>query len=145
MMTIIIFWIRQLQKKLDPRAARPYLFSDGQNMYNPVVSVCTVNLQNCTHFTYSLRTDSYVTCREYCKKIEIYTARHLLSAIFIARYLNIESKKHNSTYSLRLDFYPLYLGGFLIYYLSCQTNRRGHTSPKVRVVPGTWELAVGPS
>ena len=28
----------------DPRAARPYLFSDEQNMYNRVVLVCTVNL-----------------------------------------------------------------------------------------------------
>ena len=28
----------------DPRAARPYLFSDGQNMYNRVVLVCTVNV-----------------------------------------------------------------------------------------------------
>ena len=28
----------------DPRAARPYLFSDGQNMYNGVVLVCTVNV-----------------------------------------------------------------------------------------------------
>ena len=27
----------------DPRAARHYLFPDGQNMYNPVVLVCTVN------------------------------------------------------------------------------------------------------
>ena len=70
----------------DPRAARPYLFSDGQNMYNRVVLVCTVNvyipaslgrwpilryLQNCTHFTYSLRTDPYVSCWEYCKQFEI--------------------------------------------------------------------------
>ena len=56
----------------DSRAARPYLFSDVQNMYNRVVLVCTVNvyipaslgqryLQICTHFTYSLRTDSYVS------------------------------------------------------------------------------------
>ena len=28
----------------DPRAARPYLFSDGQNMYNRVVLVCTVSV-----------------------------------------------------------------------------------------------------
>ena len=28
----------------NPRAARPYLFSDGQNMYNRVVLVCTVNV-----------------------------------------------------------------------------------------------------
>ena len=28
----------------DPSAARPYLFSDGQNMYNRVVLVCTVNV-----------------------------------------------------------------------------------------------------
>jgi hypothetical protein len=28
----------------DPRAARPYLYSDGQNMYNRVVLVCTVNV-----------------------------------------------------------------------------------------------------
>ena len=58
----------------DPRAPRSYLFSDGQNMYNRVVLVCTWTytyplpwadgqfsgtgyyryLQNCTHFTYSL-------------------------------------------------------------------------------------------
>ena len=87
----------------DLRAARPYLFSDGQNMYNPVVLVCTVNplacadgqfsgpmyyryVKNCSHFTYSLRTDSYVCFREYCKQFEIKTARHLLSAVFIARH-----------------------------------------------------------
>ena len=28
----------------DPRAARPYLFSDGQNIYNRVVLVCTVRI-----------------------------------------------------------------------------------------------------
>ena len=28
----------------DTRAARPYLFSDGQNMYNRAVLVCTVNV-----------------------------------------------------------------------------------------------------
>ena len=28
----------------DPKATRPYLFSDGQNMYNRVVLVCTVNV-----------------------------------------------------------------------------------------------------
>ena len=28
----------------DTRAARPYLLSDGQNMYNRVVLVCTVNV-----------------------------------------------------------------------------------------------------
>ena len=28
----------------DPRTTRPYLFSDGQNMYNRVVLVCTVNV-----------------------------------------------------------------------------------------------------
>ena len=84
------------------------LFSDGQNMYNRVVLVCIVNLhqltwtslgprpilryevlpvrKNVTHFTYSLRTDSYVSCREYGKPFEINTVRHLLSAIFIARH-----------------------------------------------------------
>ena len=54
-----------------PRAPGLYLFSDGQNMYNRVVLVCTVNLyaslgrrsilwyqvpqirKNCTHFTYN--------------------------------------------------------------------------------------------
>ena len=49
--------------------------------------------------------------------------------------LNIESKKHNLTYSLRLYLYLLYLGGFLIYFVSCQTNRRGQISPKVPKVP----------
>ena len=79
--------------------------SDGQNMYSRVVLVCTVNvyipaslgrppilryLQNCTHFTYSLRTDSYVSYRVYCKQFEINTfyRRHLFSDT-----LNIESKK----------------------------------------------------
>ena len=58
----------------DPRVARHYFFSDGQNMYNPVVLLCTVNVhmpvslgrrpilkykvlqvrKNYTHFTYSL-------------------------------------------------------------------------------------------
>ena len=28
----------------DPKAPGPYLFSDGQNMYNGVVLVCTVNV-----------------------------------------------------------------------------------------------------
>ena len=28
----------------DPRTARPYSLSDGQNMYNRVVLVCTVNV-----------------------------------------------------------------------------------------------------
>ena len=28
----------------DPRAARPYLFSDGENTYNRVVLLCTVNV-----------------------------------------------------------------------------------------------------
>ena len=28
----------------DPRAPRPYLFPEGQNMYNQVVLVCTVNI-----------------------------------------------------------------------------------------------------
>ena len=28
----------------DPRAPKPYLLSDGQNMYNRVVLVCTVNV-----------------------------------------------------------------------------------------------------
>jgi hypothetical protein len=127
-------------------AARPSLFSDEQNMYNRVVLVCTANvyiptslggrpilryLQSCTHFTYSVRTDSYVCFREYCKQFEI------LSAIFITRSLNIDSKKHNLAYSPRLDFYLLYLGSFLIYFISFQTNRKGQTSPKVPVVPGT--------
>ena len=106
----------------DPRAARPNLFSDGQNMYHLVVLVCTVNVyipaslcrrpilryQVCkkfTHFTYSLKTDSCVGCREYCKQFDINAARHLLSAVFIARHFNIERKKPNLTYSLRLYFY----------------------------------------
>ena len=38
-------------------------------------------VRNCTHFTSSLRTDSYVGCREYCKQFEINTARHLLLAV----------------------------------------------------------------
>ena len=28
----------------DPKAARPYLLSEGQNMYNRVVLVCTMNV-----------------------------------------------------------------------------------------------------
>ena len=95
----------------DPRAARLSLFSDGQNIYNRVVLVCTVNvhippclgrrpilryyryLRNCTHFTYSLRTDSYINCREYCKQFEIDSARHLLSAVFIARHFTYRKQK----------------------------------------------------
>jgi hypothetical protein len=42
--------------------------------------------------------------------------------------LNIECK-HNLTYSLRLYFYLLYLGGYFI--------RSSQTSPKVPVVSGT--------
>jgi hypothetical protein len=93
------------------RVARPYLFPNGQNMYNRVVLVCTMNvyipanlgrrpiirynryLQNCTHFTYSLRTDSCLNCREYCEQFEINTVRHLLSAIFIARYFKYRKQK----------------------------------------------------
>ena len=94
---------------IDPRTPRPYLFSDGQytSMYNRVELVCTVNvyipaslgrrpilryLQNCTHFTYNLRTDSYVICREYCKQFEI-DARHLVSAVFIARDFKYRKQK----------------------------------------------------
>ena len=96
----------------DTRAARPYLFSDGQNMYHGVVLVCTVNvyipaslvrrsilryqvLQVPTklYSPYSLRTDSYVSCREYCKQFEINTARHLLLAIFIARHFKYRKQK----------------------------------------------------
>ena len=50
-------------------------------------------LQNCTHFTYNVRTDSYVSCREYCKQFEINTTRHLLSAVFIARYFKYRKHK----------------------------------------------------
>ena len=50
----------------DPRTSRPYLFPDGQNMYNRVVLVCTVNVYMPAslgqryyvknyHFTYILR------------------------------------------------------------------------------------------
>ena len=76
----------------DPSAARSYLFSDGQNMHNRVVFACTVNVhipatlrrrpilryqvrKNCTHFTYSLRTESCVSCWEHCKQFEMNTAR----------------------------------------------------------------------
>ena len=111
-----------------PRS-RPCLFSDGQNIYKPVVLVCTVDvyilaslgrrsilryqvLQVRTHIIYSLRTDSYVSCMEY-KQFEINTSRHLLSAIFIARYFKYRKQKHNLTCSLRLDFYLWYLGGYI--------------------------------
>ena len=50
-------------------------------------------LRICTHFTNSLRTDSYVSCKEYCKIFEINTARHLLLAIFIARYFKYRKQK----------------------------------------------------
>ena len=93
--------------------------------------------RNCTHFTYSLKTNSYVSCREYCKQFEINTAIHLLPDT-----LNIDSNKHNLTYILRLYFYLSYLGGSLIYFVSCQTNRRGQTSPKVPLAcipPLMWE------
>ena len=76
---------------------------------------------NCAHFTYSLRTDSYVSCREYCRQFEMNTAR----------YFKYRKQKLNPTYSLRFYFYLLYLGGFLIYFVSCQTNLRGQTFPKV--------------
>ena len=111
--------------QLDTRAPRPYLFSDGQDMYNRLVLMCTVNVyilarlgrwpilrhqvlqvrKNSTHFTYSLETDSYVCCREYGKKIEINTARHLLWVVFIARYVKYRKQKTQLTYSLRLYFY----------------------------------------
>ena len=95
------------------RAARPYLFSDGQNMYNRVILVCTVNVyihaslgrlpnvkyqvlqvrQNCTHFTFSLRTNPYVSCRKYCKQFENNNIRHLLSAVFIVRHFKYRKQK----------------------------------------------------
>ena len=104
----------------DPRAPRPYLVSNRQNVHNRVVLVCTVNVYisasldqrpilryqvlqvriNCTRFTFSLRTDSYVICRGYCKQFEINIATHLLPAVFrqLSDTLNIESKKHNPNY-----------------------------------------------
>ena len=92
----------------DPRAPRPYLFSDRHNMYYRVVLVCTVNLyipanlsrrpilrylQNGTHFTYSVTTDSYASCGKICKQFEINTARHLLSAVFIARHFKYRKQE----------------------------------------------------
>ena len=104
--------------------------------YNRVVLVCTVNLYipaslgrrpilryqvlQVRKKLYSLylqseKTDSYVFCREYCKKNEINTAIHLLSAVFIARHFKCRKEiKHNLTYSLRLYFYLLYLGATLM-------------------------------
>ena len=51
----------------DPRAPRPYLFFDGQNMYNRLVLGTGYYryVKKFTHFTYSLRTDSYVSYMEY--------------------------------------------------------------------------------
>jgi hypothetical protein len=63
---------------------------------------------------------------------DIFCWQYLLSDTF-----NIESKKYNFTYSLSLYFNALYLGGFLMYFVSCLTNRRGQTFPKVPVVTGT--------
>ena len=37
------FWLLEVIGR-DLRAARPYLFSDGQNIYNQVVLVSTVNV-----------------------------------------------------------------------------------------------------
>ena len=99
----------------DPRAARPYLFSEGQNMYNRVVLVCTsiVNvyipasldrrpilkyqvLQVPTKF-YSLYLQPWglilISCKEYCKQFEINTARFLLSAVFIVRHFKYRKQK----------------------------------------------------
>ena len=95
-------------------------------MYNRIVLVCTVNVhsyipaclgrrpipryqvlkvrKNCTYFTYSLKTDSYVSCREYCQQFEINTARHLMSAVFIARHFKYRKQK-TQPYSLRTDSY----------------------------------------
>ena len=87
--------------------------------------------ENCTHFTYSLRTDSYISCREYCKQFEMNTARYLLSEVFIGKHFKWGKQKRNLTYSLRLYCHILYLGAILIYFVSCQTNRRGQKSPKV--------------
>ena len=64
----------------DPRAARLYLFSDAQNIYDRVMLVCTVSVcilaslgrwpilryqvrqvsKNLTNFTYSLRAHFYI-------------------------------------------------------------------------------------
>ena len=97
------------------------------NMYNRLELVCTVNvyipaimgrrpilryqvLKNCTHFTYSQRTDSYVICREYCKQFKI-----ILPDTFCQQYRHFKyrkKKKIKNTYSLILYFYLLYLGGY---------------------------------
>ena len=139
----------------DPRVSRPYLFSDGQNIYNRVVLVCRVNVyipaslgrrpvlrqtryvKNCTHFTYSLRTDSYGSCRECCKQFEINTARHLLSAVFIARHFKYRKQKTQPNLQSETLFLSIIFRRFLINFVSYQTNRRCQTSIKVSVVPGT--------
>ena len=80
-------------------------------MYNRVVLVCIVvnvyipasldrlpilrYLENCTHFTYSLRTDSYLNCREYCKQFEINTTRHLQSTVIMSKCFNAEVRGSN--------------------------------------------------
>ena len=46
------------------------------------------------------------------------------------------------TYSLRFYFYLLYLGDYFNKFGKLQTNRRGQKSPKVPVVPGTWEAGM---
>jgi hypothetical protein len=68
-----------------------------------------------------MRTDSYLSYREYCKQFEPNTARHPLSGVFIARHFTYRKQK-TQTY---LQSETLFL---------CIVFR---TSPKVPKVPGT--------
>ena len=99
--------------------------------------IATYRYINCTHITYSLRADFYVSCREYCKQFEINTARHLLTAIFIAKYFKYRKLKTQPYLQSDTLFLSIIFMGLSTYFLSCQTNRRGQTSPKVPVVLGT--------
>ena len=90
----------------------PYLLSEGQNMYNRVVLVYTVNvyipaslgrwpilryqvLQVPKKIVLTLLTvwGLNVSCREYCRQFEINNARHLLSTVFIARHFKYRKQK----------------------------------------------------
>ena len=148
---------------------RLYLFSVGQNMYNRVVLACTVNiyipaslgrrpilryqvLQVSTKILLTLLTVwgllLTLVIRNIGNNLRLVLPDTFCRQYLLSHTLNIESKKLYLTYSLRLYFYVLYLGGFFMHFVSCQTNQRGQTSPKVPkapVVSGTWELVVRPS
>ena len=67
----------------DPRAARPYLFSDGKNIYNQVVLVCTGNV----YIPASLHSCTFKLVQKFVWKIKYFLFQKFscksIKAIFI--------------------------------------------------------------